>query len=85
MNGELDTGQDLGDEATYDSVRLSQWLAGRAGGGVSRRGALRLFGGAGLAAAAAPLLGAGAAHAAKAAAATTPATSGPIVKPLPPD
>lgn len=82
MNGELDTGQDLADEATYDSVRLSQWLAGRAGGGVSRRSALRLFGGVGLAAAAAPLLGAGAAHSAKAAAATT---SGPIVKPLPPD
>jgi DMSO/TMAO reductase YedYZ molybdopterin-dependent catalytic subunit len=85
MNGELDTGQDLGDEATYDSVRLSQWLAGRAGGGVSRRGALRLFGGAGLAAAAAPLLGAGAAHSPRAAAATTSDTSGPIVKPLPPD
>jgi DMSO/TMAO reductase YedYZ molybdopterin-dependent catalytic subunit len=80
MNGDLETGQDLTDEATYDAVRLGQWGAGQARGrGVTRRDLLRFAGGAGLAAATVPLLGASRAQ--RAAAATT---SGPIVKPLPP-
>jgi DMSO/TMAO reductase YedYZ molybdopterin-dependent catalytic subunit len=83
MTGDQESGRDLRDEATYDSVRLGQWLAGRARGeGVTRRDLLRLFGGAGLAAAALPLLGTGASAARGAAAATA---AGPIVKPLPPD
>src|SRR5205823_1292866 len=57
-------------EAAYDAARLEQWMTGRArGGGMSRRGVLRMLGTPGLAAAARP----GAVQ------------DGPIVKPLPAD
>jgi DMSO/TMAO reductase YedYZ molybdopterin-dependent catalytic subunit len=81
------------DEGRYDSARLAQWEAGQArGDGISRRTALRLSAGLGLAAvpalvggpaSAAPVRAGGPAVAAAAAAVTTAA--GPIVKPLPPE
>ncbi len=86
-------GADLRNEGAYDSVRFSQWRAGRARtDGMSRRALLRAFGGAGLGLAGAGTI-AGAARPARAAArppAATPGTApvaapGPIIKPLPPD
>jgi DMSO/TMAO reductase YedYZ molybdopterin-dependent catalytic subunit len=72
---------ELFDEATYDRVRLDQWLAGQArGAGLSRRQLLRLAAGVTIGAAAPALVWPGMAHAAPA---VTPA--GPIVKPLPPE
>ena len=70
------------DEGRYDSTRLAQWEAGRArGDGFSRRTALRLSAGLGLAAV--PVLGGGSAAAAHF---DEPAVAaGPIVKPLPPE
>jgi len=70
---------DLLDEATYDRVRTRDWLAGTdtqaRGVGLSRRHLLRLAGALGLAAALPAVNGVSAAA----------DTTGPIVKPLPPD
>ncbi|GIJ71167.1 sulfite oxidase [Virgisporangium ochraceum] len=81
------------DEGRYDSARLAQWEAGQArGDGISRRTALRLSAGLGLAAV--PVLGGVPASAAPARgeASAAPArgegpavAAGPIVKPLPPE
>ena len=52
MDREELAGADMTDEATYDGLRLSQWLRGQArGDGMSRRELLRVFGAADLAAA----------------------------------
>jgi DMSO/TMAO reductase YedYZ molybdopterin-dependent catalytic subunit len=73
------------DEGRYDSARLAQWVAGQArGDGISRRTALRLSAGLGLAAV--PVLGGGRASAAPVRAEGPAVTAaGPIVKPLPPE
>jgi DMSO/TMAO reductase YedYZ molybdopterin-dependent catalytic subunit len=69
------------DEGRYDSARLAQWEAGRArADGISRRTALQLSAGLGLAAV--PVLGGGRAVAAPGRA---DSAAGPIVKPLPPE
>jgi DMSO/TMAO reductase YedYZ molybdopterin-dependent catalytic subunit len=66
------------DEARYDALRAAQWLSGQArGDGITRRDLIRLSAGTGLMAV--PAL---APHEATAQAA---ATTGPIVKPLPPE
>jgi DMSO/TMAO reductase YedYZ molybdopterin-dependent catalytic subunit len=72
---------DLTDEATYDSLRVSQWLTGQADGrGLSRRHLLRAVAATGVAGVGARVLtGAGGV-----AYADTP-PAGPIVKPLPPE
>jgi DMSO/TMAO reductase YedYZ molybdopterin-dependent catalytic subunit len=91
MDGDQQGDYGLQDEASYDRLRLSQWLSGRArGDGVSRRDLLRFFGGAGLAAAGLPLLAerrvnSAAARSGPVPAAGQAAASGPIVKPLPPE
>jgi DMSO/TMAO reductase YedYZ molybdopterin-dependent catalytic subunit len=64
---------DVTDESAYDRLRAAQW---RAGGGISRRGLLRMSAGIGLGTA----IGGAAVPATPAAAA-----AGPIVKPLPPE
>lgn len=77
------TGDSSFDEARYDGARLAQWKAGLArGDGFSRRTALRLSAGLGLAAV--PAL-AGAAPASAAPVAPAEVAAGPIVKPLPPE
>ncbi|MDT5024151.1 MAG: hypothetical protein QOE61_577, partial [Micromonosporaceae bacterium] len=69
------------DEATYDNVRLSQWMASTARGtGLTRRRLMRLGAGLGLGAAAGLEWATVAGTPAQAAEA-----SGPIVKPLPPE
>jgi DMSO/TMAO reductase YedYZ molybdopterin-dependent catalytic subunit len=88
MDHEDFTGADLRNEGVYDSVRFSQWRSGRARtDGMSRRGLLRAFGGAGLALAGAGQLAGGSARAQVTARAATrqATTSGPILKPLPAD
>ena len=65
---------DMLDEATYDRLRLSQWLTGRATG-FSRRDLLKLGAAVGAGGAGAAVTGAGPATAA----------AGPISKPLPPE
>jgi DMSO/TMAO reductase YedYZ molybdopterin-dependent catalytic subunit len=58
MDGDHLGDRSLNNEAVYDTVRLNQWLAGQARGeGVTRRGMLKMFGAAGLAAALPALAG----------------------------
>jgi DMSO/TMAO reductase YedYZ molybdopterin-dependent catalytic subunit len=66
--------EDLRDEATYDRLRLRQWVTGAARG-FSRRDLMRLTAAVGLGAGAAAVVGAAPASGA----------AGPIVKPLPPE
>jgi len=61
------------DEREYDALRMSQWRAGVAGGGFTRRDLARLA------------LGVSAAVALAPAPATAAPAAGPIVKPLPPE
>jgi DMSO/TMAO reductase YedYZ molybdopterin-dependent catalytic subunit len=88
MDHEDFTGADLRNEGVYDSVRFSQWRSGRARtDGMSRRGLLRAFGGAGLALTGAGQLAGGGTRARVIPRAGTgpAASSSPILKPLPPD
>jgi DMSO/TMAO reductase YedYZ molybdopterin-dependent catalytic subunit len=72
---------DLTDEATYDSLRMSQWLTGQAAGrGLSRRHLLRAVAATGMAG-----VGAGVLTGAGGVAYADPLLAGPIVKPLPPE
>jgi DMSO/TMAO reductase YedYZ molybdopterin-dependent catalytic subunit len=81
VDGESASSDDMLDEATYDKVRLSQWMAGKARGtGITRRRVMRLGAGLGLGAAAALEWATVAGTPAQAAEA-----AGPIVKPLPPE
>jgi DMSO/TMAO reductase YedYZ molybdopterin-dependent catalytic subunit len=86
MDHEDFTGADLRNEGVYDSVRFGQWRAGRARTyGMSRRGLLRAFGGAGLALAGAGQAARGgpAARVISRPATVRAAARGPILKPLP--
>ena len=65
---------DMLDEATYDRLRLDQWLAGEAAG-LSRRDLLKLT----------AAVGAGLAGVAATGTTGASAAAGPIVKPLPPE
>lgn len=72
----------LTDEATYDRMRVGQWLAGRArAAGLSRRAVLRGSAGAGIAA----MIGGAPGRAAAQTETLTATRTGPIVKPLPDD